>query len=212
MNRILSLLLWIILLLSILLSACPYKPKETLFLTNQETKDYCLFGEGSYWIYQDSATLKIDSMVINNPIIHSWDIGEWSNGDLEKREIFYTPISYYSTDSMKDVKVKLKVGVLSSTHLIYFSGTIGHDLLLTTFREQRDSLSINGITYRNIKIFEHRTLFYHEGKAVIDNYCWAKHIGIIRMERYEVPYYSIGNEKSIFVKNLIRYNVKPYKP
>ena len=31
---------------------------------DQESKDYCLFAQGSYWLYQDSATLKIDSTVV----------------------------------------------------------------------------------------------------------------------------------------------------
>ncbi|MCL2290440.1 MAG: hypothetical protein FWC34_07035 [Bacteroidetes bacterium] len=145
--------LWTILLLSGFLSAC-WKPKEYKYLIDQETKDYCLFGESSYWIYQDSATLNVDSVVIDKP---------FTSGEI--LDIY--PYNYHETDN-------------------------------TILLEKKDYYSIDESTYSNVKIFKYskngfEKLFY-----------WAKHVGIIRVEVYE-------NNAPISVRNLVRYNVKPYK-
>ncbi|MDL2309207.1 hypothetical protein LJC53_06465 [Bacteroidales bacterium OttesenSCG-928-C03] len=57
-----------LLFLPLLFSGCDSWKTDLEALIDQESKDYCLFAEGSYWIYQDSATLDIDSVVIDIPI------------------------------------------------------------------------------------------------------------------------------------------------
>ncbi|MDR2834995.1 MAG: hypothetical protein LBV69_02160 [Bacteroidales bacterium] len=42
---------------------CPAEKQETVYI-DQESKNYCLFKEGSYWIYQDSVSQKNDSVVL----------------------------------------------------------------------------------------------------------------------------------------------------
>ncbi len=48
----------------LLFSGCDSWKTDLKADIDQESKDYCLFAPGSYWIYQDSATLEIDSTVI----------------------------------------------------------------------------------------------------------------------------------------------------
>ena len=200
----------IVLLLSISLSAC-FKPKEILI--DQESKDYCLFGEGSYWIYQDSATLKVNNIVIDMPIIHEFIPFGGYNG-----EVYSTNISLYSHNDVRSLEVSLttkfadpkllKPSVLwlskeslNNWGFYYHSGEIEkhipyvrpNTLILI---EKKDNYSINGVKYSNIKIFE--SSYLEERKRCY----WAKHIGLIRTEIYK--------NDSVIVKNLIRYNVKPY--
>ena len=186
--------------MSIFLIACPWaipcKEEEKI---DKETKDYCLFGEESYWLYQDSATLKIDSVVIDNPISHKFLLEEAESCDYST-EIFAIKGSFFSYDSTFFFHVRLlpsSTAVLSDDGFItyYHNGQIGEGFG-TKLKEKRNNYLINGIVFNNIKIFE----YYHLGHKEI--YYWAKHVGLIRMEIYE--------NDTVIVRNLIKYNVKPY--
>lgn len=62
---------------------------------DQETKDYCLFKQGSYWVYQDSATLETDSIVIKtNPYFTSGTGG----GSTDAKEIYTFDTEIYSNN------------------------------------------------------------------------------------------------------------------
>jgi len=193
------------LLLGMLLHAC-FKPEGILI--DKESKDYCLFAEGSYWIYQDSATHIIDSVVIDKPI--SYSFGSEPKRD-PYRETYSTHISFYSQDSVSSILFDLTTGEadsdLKKPCLLrsYFFATMYHNgevfekfpnfKSLPVLVKKEDSYLINGITYLNVKIFEENM---RVGKKRI---CyWAKNIGLIRTEIYK--------NDSVIVKNLIRYNVK----
>jgi len=203
-----------VLVVGILLSTC--KNPDVYVSIDQETKDYCLFGQGSYWIYQDSATFKNDSIIIENPI--DYEQRSFGGGDnCYTGETYSTRILFYSQDSTYNFIISLTsrvddylpegISVLCNdlkwghaTALYYHSGKVmesfpdGRKSL--NLLEKKDNYSINGVAYSNVKIFEHN---YLEEKRL---YYWAKNIGLIRTE--------IHKEDSIIVKNLIRYNIKPY--
>ena len=63
--------------------------------------------------------------------------------------------------------------------------------------------------FYNVKIFEHRYPFYSEKRRIVEMYYWAKHVGLIRKEvfKYDEEWIPVDT----MIKNLIRYNVKPYK-
>ena len=183
---------------------------------DQESKDYCLFGQGSYWIYRDSATLTIDSIVINRSVdyVHCSAGGGDNNMHCETYE---TVISLYSQDSIYDFPIELTTRYADPELLkpcllekgrrgdiFYQNGEIGEVLYGSLsyaknmiLLEKKNNYSINGVTYSNVKIFEWN---YFEERKV---YYWAKHVGLIRMEIYE--------KDNVIVKNLVKYNVKPYK-
>jgi len=62
--------LGIILLLSGCLNIACFVKKDTKICIDQESKDYCVYDEGSYWIYQDSASHAVDSSVIEYPVTY----------------------------------------------------------------------------------------------------------------------------------------------
>ncbi|MDL2309209.1 hypothetical protein LJC53_06475 [Bacteroidales bacterium OttesenSCG-928-C03] len=189
-----------------LLYACDYPAGEIRI--DQESKDYCLFAEGSYWIYQDSATLKIDSVVIDKPIYYNL---RRSNGNGYDCETYSSRVSVYSHDTVLSFSTRLttsqayaddlKPCLLMYRGIKYHNGGIGEMfpgfINLIILLAQKNIYSINGITYSDVKIFEENYL------AQKNIYYWAKHIGLIREEIYE-------NDSLISVKNLIKYNVKPY--
>ena len=200
----------IILILGVLLTACPKTELKEIKI-DQESKDYCLFAEGSYWIYQDSATLEIDSVIINYPIDYMFTRSS-ENG--YKCEQYRLGISSCSHDSIASFDARLTTyhadhHLLKPCLLTGDRGTIYHNgeireivpgkanVRSTILLEKKSNYLINEIKYSNIKIFRYE---YLEEKR---NYYWAKHVGLIRAEIYK-------NESLISVRSLIRYNVKPY--
>ncbi|MDL2309208.1 hypothetical protein LJC53_06470 [Bacteroidales bacterium OttesenSCG-928-C03] len=188
-----------------LLYACNYPAGEIKI--DQESKDYCLFAEGSYWIYQDSATLEIDSVVIDNPIYYDFSR---SSGNGYDCETYSSRISFYSHDTILSFYTRLTTSranpdILKPCILVtdlrgvkYHNGEIGEILPninqnMTLFNKKHE-YSINEVIYSEIKIFED----YYLNKRIY----WAKHIGLIREETHI--------NDSVIIKNLIRYNVKPY--
>jgi len=190
-------------LAAILLEAC-FKPTD--YKIDQETKDYCLFAEDSYWIYQDSATLEIDSVVIDNPICHEL---EMSKGDKSTQENYRTKISLYFQDNVCNFWVSLfafernKCRFTFGDDAIYHNGKImepfpsrrENNLMLF---EEINNYSINMIIYSNVKIF--KCSEYGIEKV----FYWAKHIGLVRIEIHN------SNNGNVTINNLIKYNVKPY--
>ena len=196
-----------VLLLGILLTACP---KLEEIRIDQETKDYCLFAEGSYWIYQDSVTLIIDSVVINNPIDYRFSR---SNANGCACETYSTNISLYSQNNMfvnfvNLTTVEADADILKPCILVGHSwGIMYHNCEVMEKVPNRsnailliasgDNYSINGVTFDNIKKFEYN---YLEEKEI---YYWAKYTGLVRKEIYK-------KDSLISIKNLIKYSVKPY--
>jgi len=198
----------ILLLLCGLLCACDIPIGEIRI--DQESKDYCLFAEGSYWIFQDSATYAIDSVVIDKPVYYDFSR---SSVNAYNCESYSTRISSYSQDNIASRQVVLTTGeansdlektcVLEVTTFgtMYHNGEIfeivsnNHCVILV---EKKANYSINGTTYFQVKIFEDNCR--GEEKRI---FYWAKHVGLIRTEIY-----NMYNNDTVIVKNLIRYNVK----
>jgi hypothetical protein len=85
-----------------------------------------------------------------------------------------------------------------SLDMSYHNGAIRENINRLIFIEKRNNYILDEIIYSNVKIFN----FSYKGVELV--YYWAKNIGLIREERYL-------NDSTIYVRNLIRYNVKPYK-
>jgi len=207
-----------LLLVSVLLTACPEGSWYSKIYIDQESKDYCLFDQGSYWIYQDSATLAIEKVVIDNPIERTFQLYMSSSDGGHRGETYSTMISSYSQNSKLSFNLTLSRIDFSADCLFIkdnddtnysdpkFKNSLYHnnqrvllqDVELWLF-EKKDDYMINGITFNNIKIFQDN---YFEKKRM---YYWAKNIGLIRVERYD------EKDSLISVSNLIRYDVKPYK-
>jgi len=200
--------LGIILLLSGCLNiACDWSYKEIHI--DQESKDYCLYAKGSYWIYQDSASHAIDSNVIEYPVSYTFSRSR-ENGC--KCETFNFGIlsfvddttllhDFMLTTSSADPEL-LKPCLLEAEETKYHNGEIGEtfpdikgDFVLYA---KNNNYQINGKTYTNVKIFK----YSGPDKDVEKTFYWAKHIGLIREEIYK--------DSTVSIRNLIKYKVKPY--
>jgi hypothetical protein len=202
-----SITLWVLLLLSVLLSDC-FKPKEILI--DRESKDYCLFDKDSYWIYQDSVTLAVDS-TRSFPNDHRM----WEEGGFNCEAYLFNIVSHYQDTTYRlhlcltasyyiDSKITGALEKRGYGHFYYHSGKEKESFhpyknSKLAFFMKKNSYSINEIKFNEIKIFEYSDPDKRE------RYYWARHVGLIREEKYN------ENDSLVSVRNLIRYNVKPYK-
>lgn len=186
-----------ILLLSGFIYACtaPVSVK-----VDQETKDYCFFDQDSYWIFQDSLTLASDSVVLVSPIFY--EIIRSAGSNKSELDLYSCMALSYSQEDSTTFYFQLYTDFPSWSHLtsnytIYHNGKINEYYKKTVLLDEKDSYSMNDVTYSNVKIFEHTSYNQKE------KFYWAKHVGIIRIEY-------VGEDFRT-VRNLVRYDVKPYK-
>ena len=202
-----------VLVVGILLNAC-IKPTYSYEYIDQETKDFCVFGKGSYWIYQDSITNNLDSVMLMQSLLKTVeDHGEWGHTEiiecyeseychyLSDTSIFFSHYidshkgTYFSIidfgsgiqDIEKNVALCIPIG----------RSSIGYYLL---------SYGIGENIFSNVNVLV-------EKKIIIDGFAshysiqsyWVKNIGLIRYEIYN------PDNEILNTYNLIKYNVKPYK-
>ncbi|MDR1345585.1 MAG: hypothetical protein LBK03_02645 [Bacteroidales bacterium] len=185
-------LLFLAIAISTALLAARCAKIETYYL-DQETKDYLLFDVGSYWIFQDSATLKTDSIVvtsIKHRIMHPISEGQ------DEVEVYY--IDYTCFDKDTNWLINGMLGSHASDlpddfstlryRFIYTGGPVGTG----TYKAYYETYSIANFIFSDVKKFS------YYGYEIF----FAKHIGCIRFE--------INTNETDTVYNLIRYNVKPY--
>ena len=199
-------------LASILLNAC-FKPTYDYVYIDQEVKDYCVFGEGSYWIYQDSITNNLDSVMLMQSLLKMVEEhrGEWlaHNFMVEYHEskywhylsdtsVFlssypepYLPIIIFNSgiqDCEKNIILRISPIDIYAPSSNLTSYTIGENI------------------FNDVKILFGKDVIRRE----ISGFCsakfyWTKNIGLIRYEIYN------SNDEILNTYNLIKYNVKPYK-
>jgi hypothetical protein len=181
---------------------------------DQESKDYCLFAPGSYWVYRDSATLETDKVVVedvsyekstlaNPKISFLWEEYtmrlKYYKNDTDYNGS-YILTSKYCDDDLVEAGI-IKFCLLFASGGKYHNGEIGEcsDYPILLLLERRNNYISNKVTYSNIKIFENSSSDLGIKKIIY----WAKHIGLIREEIFV-------NDNLVSVRNLIKYNVKPY--
>ena len=84
-----------------LFCACP-PARQTYekFYVEQEVKDYCLFNEGSYWIYEDSVTNIIDSVVLINVKHDFEEISDFDEIHIKDYEYYSLKFQWYKEDTV----------------------------------------------------------------------------------------------------------------
>jgi hypothetical protein len=204
-------LLCMMLITCFLATSCNY-PIQYYIYIDQETKDYCLFEEGSYWIYQNSADFMSDTMKVENVMYAKHGMSGGHAG--YERYSIYVRISGYtgeisrsfllSSDETHTEQAAIRAGTaifLFWFHYptefanFYHSGEVGTTSLQYTLDTLFPIYSTDNFVFSNVKRFVN----------INDNHkCyWAKHVGLIRIEEIQndVPK----------VYNLIEYNINPYK-
>ena len=208
-----------------------YTPNDNLY-------KFCAFDSSSYWVYEDSATHQIDSVVavqklekgtqVTNP-----DTREWGNGKVftfwQYYEIINTDNNITTTEPMipnvgfpkpDDSGSNLNADELYTvlpkaykseyaSHLNWYYMNISvpsenkyhFDVDFPSgmfkYSEHFDNITINNQVYKDVKKIEY--YFDYDCKHYVICF-WANGIGMVRRE-----YHSI--DSSVYVKNLIRYNV-----
>ena len=182
-----------------LLQGC-FEHKTEYFYLDQEVKDYYVFKEGCYWIYQDSATNSTDSVVLKQ-VAH----------DFEKRRNNFGNIMYLYETYKNNYHHYLYDTSVVFTHSVAFDRPVRVDpFQMIAFSFENSNIVTNrifGIPFKNIKyslieysILENTFNNVMVGGDTVKSY-WAKNIGLIRYEIYS------SDTTILNTYNLIKYNV-----
>jgi hypothetical protein len=190
-------------------SGCWYNGKSienshTDFM-DQEFKDYIIFPQGSYWVYQDSATLNTDSVVLYSQIIEIVDRKIPAGYYVETVDQKFS--SSFRNDTFRIFGEAVKDEQYSSCLLFaeghsynsFFSNkdigdSINYILNNLKYSDFEAVKNINGVNFNEVKTFEN----IHPGNISLshpEKIYYAKKIGVVRKELF--------NGK---VWNLIRYH------
>lgn len=174
--------------LLLVFSNCKRQPKESdIIHLPQEIYDYVMFPVGSYWVYQDSISGVKDSL--------SLDFQQVIEKQTSNLDAYYDRLEQTFTSSIRG-------NIYSSAYLsvkdpaVYeycnsigsFSAPTENVIMLGGNVSSSDSLTINNITFFNIKMFTSGN-----GSVTVRSF-WAYHIGLIRYENSEdTTVYNIVN-------------------
>lgn len=198
-------LIFLLIAVVLLTGACIKKEKEyPTYYFGQEYRDYVIYKPGSYWIYEEAATEKIDSIYLYE---------QSTNIDYATSKI------NYNSESISEKKTSSLYGTLSfggrvvsengmgeytnfpvsdyvHRNVDYFDGKIDQTALeasYTLYVEKRDSIEFNKLKFYEVKIFENKMQIYSD--QPFKTY-YAKHVGLVRTELFDGQ-----------VWNLVRYKV-----
>ncbi|GHV43393.1 hypothetical protein FACS1894180_2340 [Bacteroidia bacterium] len=192
---------------------------ETTVYVDEESKQYCLFGKGTYWIYQDSTTLEADSVFIyyclhgplqitnfgfegeeyyiEGTLIHNndFDNPQHYNMHLTSLKVDYAniydsiPKPIWMDNSRRD-----------DYYFRYHNGNLNDSFFGVEFIDTIDIMPILDSTYYSVKQFQGTNSDITDSCSI---WYFARNVGLIRIETQK--------DGERVVKNLIKYDVKPYK-
>lgn len=204
-NKYLSFKLTITLLLIILTFSC----KRNIYYTvHDDTKEFCVFKNNSYWVYQDSATQTVDTVVLTH--------GEKTYENISEQnyyEYYKFQFQHKLIDTIITVNAEIKtynnnstIENLYSGNLLYFANSNieiykSNLFSMNYFNNQMrffsgdfyNDIYVNNKQYKEILINKTTGIALEKKEVII---YWVAKIGIIR---YEI------NDK---IFNLINYNIK----
>lgn len=155
------------------------KEKPTYYMP-QEFKDYVMFPEGSYWIYEDSITKNIDSISLykTNMLVkdddHVYCICKYETITQEfhssfSNNIFLRYIEPFLADF--ENKYAFYLNSMSGYIFIFPQSSFGDPFKYKYF----NYIIINDTIYESVHVFERKM----QGEDILIHY-FVKHIGIIK--------------------------------
>lgn len=171
------LLMFILVLVLTTLSCRKEKPTYNM---PQEFKDYVMFPEGSYWIYEDSITNNIDSISLykTNMLVKE-DDHVYCNCKYETiTQEFYSSFSNniflrYIEPFLADFENKYAYYLNSMSGYIFI---FPQSSFFDPFKYKYfNSIIINNAIYESVHVFERKM----QGEDILIHY-FVKHIGIIK--------------------------------
>lgn len=165
-----------------------------------------LFDNGSYWVYIDTSTNSIDSVVLSAITKSTFNIppstpGQGSQGDEE-----YFNIKYYSFLSSGYYEEQLlgyviSRGLYNGGYTLLSSKRIGDKSNNAEIINVFDSLKIAGNTYKKVVKMKITKDYYIDSNY---NFYYVDSVGVIRKEK-------TNNDSVIQVWNLLRFKINMFK-
>jgi hypothetical protein len=160
-----------------------------------------LFNENSYWIYKDTTTGNLDSVVLKQIGRSSYSIPPTSPGQGSQGSLEYFNFTYTSSYNGNTYDEQLFSSVISRSFIdggfLFLSDrVIGDSLMNIKILDVIDSLSIENNTYFNVTKMRIKNDYYINGNY---NYFYADSIGVIRKE-------TLVNDSIVETWNLLRKN------
>ncbi len=161
------------LLFTLLLTSC--ERKFTEINLSEETKSYIMQPIGSWWVYEDSISGEIDSVV---------SIGSEISYERDEPDIKFEKLQIYFNSSINGKSINFIQYFWGPNHLLvnkpnlYIQGAnLGYDTNNGDYIAFYPTYEMDGKIYKNVKVFGHGRSSCEE----YSNWYWAKNIGLIKM-------------------------------
>jgi len=171
----------------LLLGGCKCKDDEVpTLLLSQESKDYCLFLPGSWWVYQNETTLQYDTLTITN-VENAFFYSKNSNDNTERYTISFKQKELFSKNS-----IRLDRGTIESYLGFTYNGGFGDELYFDRPTYRKDSISIlNSLKFKvhldsmEFKSSRFYSVKHFESLSPIEykNIYWVNNIGMVKLEK-----------------------------
>ncbi|MBI4647496.1 MAG: hypothetical protein HY738_13130 [Bacteroidia bacterium] len=185
-------ILIIIFLVCISAECCKEKESPTYYMP-QEFKDYVVFPQGSYWIYEDSISEKMDSIILQTQttkILEPPSYNDW--GYNYECLVDWVYSSYKNQTIFREGKYNEYIANNKNNSYIYYTGSYtgsfsplfisniaigkGSDGLI--YELFNDSIIINDNLYKDVKVFS--TIGQYNNSFFLRTY-YSRHIGLIKV-------------------------------
>ncbi len=212
-----NLFLFVLLFSSVWLSCCNKSEVKPVRKLDQQTKDYTVFLENSFWIYKLENQIIKDTIKINT-IRFGNSFSDKLEYDYEENEKIaystYQSEKFYTTSTARSDIDNICIsnmwfeGARTSTKCTFFSNRSVGSIYnywyypdnIVTYQEFLPTYTLEGKTYSEVMVFESRytgaSLAFDDVRLPVRVW-YAKHVGIIRKEMRNGDFW-----------NLISYEVK----
>ena len=187
--------------------SCKTPPQvETIYIP-EEMKPYIMFPVGSYWVYEDSATLQTDSFYLKEILI---DTVQSPDGQTDGfTTSLYERLIQYFKDESEDIFISF-TSFKYNDFLYYqhfFGAVFKHDIPLNNFLIIEGDSLIHVLNYDTLTLLEetYSNVLVLDYSDIYRTY-WSKNIGMIRYERYKFRLEPFSS----YTDTLIIYNLKKY--
>jgi hypothetical protein len=199
---------WLVLLLSLpclALECNPDKDEEEkpTYYMSEEFKDYVLFPEGSWWVYETSSTSNTDSVYIASIIERSVISDQNTSFKAENFRALKISSEY---DSILSGGGVLQKGVQTykeypenkqgiNGEIFFSTSQMDSGRLEPSFKNVKylgvtNNVKINNITHDSVKIFE---VLNQEYDSQPHRIYWAKNVGIIKKVLFDSTVWKLKN-------------------
>lgn len=186
---------FLICMVSLLIISCKKSKEPEIPILNyafsKQALEYVMLKEGSYYIYKDSASGSLDSIIVKQSILEkkymAATIGSWSNSPAYTMETFTLKLehvlpSYVWFNGTANAAINSWLGPSSDTLGVYlYNNSGGASFYQSHSQINTLSITIEGKTYNNVNSQSFTNGLLPSNPAYNSElYYWAKGYGIIK--------------------------------